>query len=634
MAYGTKYKITFDNYFGKSVELLIKERNYSGSQSYFTGSDNTIVIEWTKKSEKKHEQVVFSSRCIVTIMVTTKTTVFSELFTSDRKKFRGEVYVDSVLYWIGYGANEEFMRTFTKPSPIVITFTDGLGLLQQEDFPEVVTGKHRLSEFVGGALYATGIDRPVYEAINIYEENQDSDEGDSMLYQTYKESADFYGLSWHEVLGRVLKGCRVCQRWGAWWIIRISEMTGDEIIYRKWDSNYDMSAAQAPDSNSSEDLSIDITEGVTAQNVMNVFMNQSNVEIVKRSWKELTLRHYYGYTGGKLSTLDWEDYTVYGNWGSYNVVGNQLILTGSHHGFESAKYLQFSLGQVEISTVQRFKITVRGTAQGIIVFQLYVDSDSGENHYLNNQTDNDGYNPFSTSIKYCISGTYYALQEISFEITSDTFKGAYNDYLLGSIEPFPANVYLRIYKPYRTEYGNVGGMLSLDIDESKIEIISDIDGIEESHDYVTNINDNHCIIPDPINLYIGDSNGCANDTLMYYGILYRKDGATYYPTEVWRRRGSSSSYVYQGLILQDIAYEWSKEWVLCTGVLKSYGFDICKIPVATDGKKYMIAGAKHDLRYEEWNVTMFELRQEIPLITESTESEIIMESTESEIIEE
>jgi len=70
MAYGTKYKITFDNYFGKAVELRIQERDYGGSESYFTGSDNSIVIEWTKKSEEKYEQVVFSSFCKVTILVT------------------------------------------------------------------------------------------------------------------------------------------------------------------------------------------------------------------------------------------------------------------------------------------------------------------------------------------------------------------------------------------------------------------------------------------------------------------------------------------------------------------------------------------------------------------------------------
>ena len=88
------------------------------------------------------------------------------------------------------------------------------------------------------------------------------------------------------------------------------------------------------------------------------------------------------------------------------------------------------------------------------------------------------------------------------------------------------------------------------------------------------------------------------------------------------------------MLLQDLVYEYGEEWVLCSGILKSYALDICKLLVAPDYKLYMVAGARHDLKYEEWNVTLFELRQDLSIVTESTESAILTESTESAIIEE
>lgn len=616
MAYYNKYYLKFESVFLDDIyEFYIQERDYGGSQSNVVGTGNPISLKWYQSGDDKFDQVLMGSTLTVRLLTDSSETQFDEMFTTDSRKYKGLLYKNTVLIWSGYGMTENYGRPYyCNPFEIELTFTDGLGLLKDIPFNEHETfgwnTPQRLSKILALALYQTDLNLPVYESVNIYEENMSSGAGDSMFYQTYMYPRAFRELSCYDVLERVLKGSRLCQRNGAWWIVRIDELKAN-IIYRKWDYLADMMGGDPVSSNSTENLNISLSGATASKASLNIFTDHSQYKEWKGGWKKLILWENYGYNGNLIK--DYENFTAYGNI-DYSITNDELRIEGNNPGgFDNNAYIEYDLGNVETKYNQRLKITIKGIALGNIVLALKIEPDAGGTYWLSDSPNNDGYYIF-TSQDYFLSEQYTGeQQEISFECTTDTLTKKYFTLISNTIDFFPANVKLRIYKPYPSYLGTVDGLIVLPFEKFKVEIISDSEGIEEKDDITRLINEDNNIVPDDIEVYITDSNQVANDTLIYDNLLYRYDSG-YILTQRWKKRNSDNIYSYNGALINEIVWQYETEWIKLTGMLICH-FDILKTPVEGTNR-YMIADAEFSPKFDRWDVIMLQFSSPVYLITE------------------
>ena len=623
MAYSSKYKFQFDSVFlDDTYEFYIQEDGYGGAESNIIGARNPIILEWNHIDENnKFKQVVCGSTLKALLLTNSSETQFDELFTTNARKYKALLYKDSTLIWSGYGMTENYGRPYyCKPFEVEITFCDGLGLLKGIDFNDddhfQWHSRYKLSRFIAYCLNKTGLDLEVYEAINIYETNQDSAAGDSMLYQTFMYARAFKELNCYEVLERILLGSRILQRNGAWWIVRTDEAKDNTIYYRKWDTVTDMLNGDAPDSDSTEDLSITLSNASAAVADLNVFTNHSQYKQWKGGWKTFKLWEDFGYNGNLIT--NYEDFTANGDI-DYEVGDTYLRTWGIH--YDSKEYIKYSLGYVSNAYFQRFKITLKGKAQGRILMKLQIVSDSGETWYLSDSTDDFGYYTLTQSDTWFFAESFYDEEELSAIIKSVNFRGQYTGVPDVYYEPFPGNVYLYIYEPFRPFATAIDGDLTLYFDEFKVEIISESEDIEEKDDMTRNISDDNNIVPNDMTAYITERPRLVtNAALLYDNLLYYYD-TDYHICDEWQKRGSSALYSYNGAIINEIADQYNLEWIKLSGTLICH-FDMLK--VVTDGTyRYMIIDDEFSPKYDRHNVIMLQIGAEEEYIL--LEDEDIME---------
>lgn len=610
MAYSSKYKLAWTSVFlGDTYAFYIHEEGYGGSESNAIGTGNPLTTKWHHTDENnKFKQVLVGSTCKVRLMATSSQGQYDELFTTDSRKYKGILKKNGTTIWTGYGLTENYARPdLDEPLMVEVTFSDQLGSLKDIDFNENETfgwgTQQRLSKIVGLALYQTDLNLPVYEAINIYETNMDSGTGDSFLYQTYMYPRAFKGLSCYEVLERILKGSRLIQRNGAWWIVRIDEMKDNTIYYRKWDYLADMMGGDAPDSDSTEDLSIDLSQATAAVGVRNVFSNHSQFKEWKGGWKEFTLKSDNGYNGNLIK--DYEDFTAAGGI-DYSISGDKLRIEGVPL-FDNGKYILYNLGNVNISNIQRLKVTIKGKANSRVRVRLDISSDSGEYYYMDGEAGTNGYTIFRTPVYYVLQDTFYegtsgAGDDVNHVRTSETFKGAYGNIFYGNIEPFPADVYLTIFAPYGTN-----AFLEFPFEDFKVEIISDTYDYDSPSGEATSIGSDNNIVPSDMTLYPTDGTSIANDTLMFDNIMYYNDGS-FHKTSTWSRRGNAENLRYALLLMQEIVWQYNSEWIKRTGELICH-FDMMR--VVSDGtSRFMIASDEWDVKFDKHKVMMLQIGAE------------------------
>ena len=617
MSYGNKYKIQLDSVFlGDTYLLYIQEEDYSGAVTNLVCGSDPIRVEWHNTSDDKFGQVIIGSTLEVYVLADSSVTQYDSLFTSNSRKYKGVLYKNASIIWQGYGMTDNYSRPdYCKPFELVITFTDGLGMLKDYEFNEAETydwdTRLTLARIIGICLAETDLNLKVYESINIYEENMDSDVGDSMLAQTYIYPRAFRGLSCYEVLERILLGSQLKQRNGAWWIIRTYEKKALTIYYRYWDSVTDIKNGEAADGNSTEDLSITLTDVNQDAADLNVFKDRSQRIDWMGGWKKFTLETDSGFNPNLIKNA--EQFTAIGS-PHYVVTGDILYLTGTNHLFTGA-HIRYNLGSIATAYYQRFEITLKGRLQGDFWFQLEIQSDSGEFYYLSDELNDKGHNMFSLSSVYFFHGSAngiltsesknYALEEFSVTFKTVPLVDVYavpGD----TLTPFPATVYLRVYEPAKAMAGSsVTGKVYLDLKESKVELLSDTNDYNKNSESEVSLSITNNIIPDNLVLHLVDGYSIPNDNLIFDNIMYRYSEPTYYETKKWSRRGGTGLIRYSLLFSQELADQYTTEWRKRVGQLIC-NFDIDKV-VYDDTYYYMIAGARFSPKFDLWDVTMLQI---------------------------
>jgi len=603
MSYGNKYKIQLDSvYLGDTYIFYIQEEDYSGAVTNLVCGSDPIRVEWHNTSNDKFGQVIVGSTLELYILADSSVTQYDDLFTSNSRKYKGVLYKNASIIWQGYGLTDNYSRPdYCKPFELVITFTDGLGLLKNDIFNEngAITGKHRLSEYIGYCLYQTDLDLKVYESINVYEENMDSGVGDSMLYQTYIDVLSFEGLTYYEILGRILIGSQVKQRNGAWWITRIDEKKARIIYYRYWNTPYSMMSADAPAGNSTEDLSITLTDVNQDAADLNVFIDRSQRIDWMGGWKNITINEDSGLNNNLIKYYKTQ-FTAY-NTGNYNIYDTQIRLTGTGGSFDG--YISYNLGTLESAGwSQKIKISIKCQMRGIIRFRLRSITETST-WYLKEKVDDIGnyvwINVDSNFIQKSY-GNYNDLEE-AVELDID----------INTVGIIAGDCYLDIYEPIRYELLHSGttylidGYLLINYADLKLELSPKATDFTDKAITNFDISEFNNIIPDDIDVYLSDTTRVSNEIYVFKNLLYYKSGDDYILTQDWIKRGSSAKYGYVATLLKEIAWQYEKEWRKRVGQLIC-NFDVDKV-VYDDTYYYMIAGARFSPKFDLWDVTMLQI---------------------------
>ena len=252
MAYYLPYKAQFYNQIGQFVEVEFWNQT-------FTDTTELIPLvsfkhEYINGNQDKFDPIIIGSRCIIQVRARhdSADALNNETFYANAyDEWKVLAYVDSIPVFAGFITMDvEPYVLKDKPYNIVITASDGLGLLKNiplTDVSEVeFDGRNSILEYICGALKKTNLDLNVRVCLNWYNAGQDDryDVGSpDMLAQTtlhhrtfVQDANGFYDC--YTALERILGKWAVLFQWkGRWVISNRAELMYTDQYYTEYDSN-------------------------------------------------------------------------------------------------------------------------------------------------------------------------------------------------------------------------------------------------------------------------------------------------------------------------------------------------------------------------------------------------------------
>lgn len=213
MAYGTKYRFTFDSVLGTPFRILIKKDGYSGSvlDRHLGGSP---VLRRDKSDGVCGTSLEIPAECAVD-------GEFEEFKTSVPFTFLVELYGGSslnTLIWTGY-VTPELMSApdIAPPYDVQVSCTDGLGELKYREYP--ARGEYSLEDHLEYLLSFTNLSLPVEMVNDIYHGSYGAA---SFLSKTAVNLDFLEGKTCYDVLQGILTALHatITQQNGAWLVFR------------------------------------------------------------------------------------------------------------------------------------------------------------------------------------------------------------------------------------------------------------------------------------------------------------------------------------------------------------------------------------------------------------------------------
>jgi len=256
MAFGLKYFFEFDDIETRSYRVEISLEGYVGGTTELKTGGVPITLNY--EAEDPYKSVFISSNVNVELQAETDfqfKEFFSSAFGNYELRLIEDPGVTDKLLWLGYNVADAYNEPYADtPYPINLKFSDGLSEFDEtrfEDTGEVLfEGQKHLLEMLRLCLNTLPTPLGIQEVINVYEDSQNSGLGDSMMTQTfvwskiYREtdkngdSSTERGMFINEVLQELLEpqGVRIHQQFGEWRIVRIEELQGADLKFRKFDA--------------------------------------------------------------------------------------------------------------------------------------------------------------------------------------------------------------------------------------------------------------------------------------------------------------------------------------------------------------------------------------------------------------
>lgn len=178
--------------------------------------------------------------------------------TTDPKKYQVKIYLNTVLYWIGFVLPGQALEDYLPFRVLLVTCSDGLGLLADTPYANAGVNYEGYDTYVNiltRALALTGLSLKLRSVVNIFDVAMDTDVADDPLFQASINQNKFINSELEpsscktvtEECLRVLK-CRVFQSQGVWYVVRTVEYEGTGPLYRQYDTAgaYDLNDAITP----------------------------------------------------------------------------------------------------------------------------------------------------------------------------------------------------------------------------------------------------------------------------------------------------------------------------------------------------------------------------------------------------
>lgn len=315
--------------------------------SYFNGN------------EEKFDPVIISQKAVIKVRAEygSSSTINAEMFFANAyDEWKIVAKCDNVTVFVGFITmeNEPYIMK-EKPYDIVVTATDGLGLLKNieltDTYGDVFTGRNTLLSYLQGALAKTNLKLDIAVYCNIYHASHktryDTGSPDMMTqtklhHRTFLKDAVTY-VDCYEAIEKILKNwCVIYQYKGAWLINNVMEMQanfGPQRYYSYYSYNGSTTNSVLETDNT---CTIGKTKKIQPINLDQYVSYQYPVKSVKTSYKyeipeNLVNNQKLQYLGSWISPIAGSE---------YNLITGEYI--GSYTAYEKVGWSNYTYPYVNV----------------------------------------------------------------------------------------------------------------------------------------------------------------------------------------------------------------------------------------------------------------------------------------------
>ncbi|MEQ3057803.1 hypothetical protein [Odoribacter splanchnicus] len=222
MSYGLKYRLSFDSVSGTPYEINILEAGYDGPvEKRNLGSAPVLKMD---------DGEAVRGTSLELSIETCFDGDLREFYTTDRKKFRVEVYRSGVLFWSGHILPELYSEPYISvPFDVSVTASDGLGLLK--NIPFGLSGKRSVFDVIKYCCEQTGLVLNYVFASKLLATGMS---GVASVYtQAFVDCNAFDDADCYEALEKVLItfGSYIKQKDCKWHVLRYTDQDTDLMEY-------------------------------------------------------------------------------------------------------------------------------------------------------------------------------------------------------------------------------------------------------------------------------------------------------------------------------------------------------------------------------------------------------------------
>lgn len=222
MSYGLKYRLSFDSVSDTPYEINILEAGYDGPvEKRNLGSAPVLKMD---------DGEAVRGTSLELSIETCFDGDLREFYTTDRKKFRVEVYRSGVLFWSGHILPELYSEPYISvPFDVSVTASDGLGLLK--NIPFGLSGKRSVFDVIKYCCEQTGLVLNYVFASKLLATGMS---GVASVYtQAFVDCNAFDDADCYEALEKVLItfGSYIKQKDCKWHVLRYTDQDTDLMEY-------------------------------------------------------------------------------------------------------------------------------------------------------------------------------------------------------------------------------------------------------------------------------------------------------------------------------------------------------------------------------------------------------------------
>lgn len=222
MSYGLKYRLSFDSVSDTPYEINILEAGYDGPvENRNLGSAPVLKMD---------DGEAVRGTSLELSIETCFDGDLREFYTTDRKKFRVEVYRSGVLFWSGHILPELYSEPYISvPFDVSVTASDGLGLLK--NIPFGLNGKRSVFDVIKYCCEQTGLVLNYVFASKLLATGMS---GVASVYtQAFVDCNAFDDADCYEALEKVLItfGSYIKQKDCKWHVLRYTDQDTDLMEY-------------------------------------------------------------------------------------------------------------------------------------------------------------------------------------------------------------------------------------------------------------------------------------------------------------------------------------------------------------------------------------------------------------------